>query len=167
MLACMRTLGFSSSTVNGLTRIDPQAPVTTRKNILVHASAQTVWNVLTNVNAWPMWQSEIPHASLYGGLQPGSIIDWKTSGFSIRSVLQTVDAPATLGWTGTALGSSAIHVWTLESVNGHTLVSVEESMDRWLVKLTKRFVQRGLNRGTDHWLRALKRQAEDPGLPAS
>ncbi len=153
--------------MSSLTSIDPQAPVTMRKNIIIHASAQTVWNVLANVNAWPTWQSEIPHASLYGGLQPGSIIDWKNSGFSIRSVLQTVNPPLSLGWAGTSLGSSAIHVWKLESIDGHTIVSVEESMDGWLVNLMQRFVQRGLNRGTDHWLQALKRQAEDPGLPAS
>ncbi|MBC8025306.1 MAG: SRPBCC domain-containing protein [Steroidobacteraceae bacterium] len=153
--------------MSSLTMIDPRAPVTTCKNIIIHAPAQKVWSVLTNVNAWPKWQSEIPHASLYGGLQPGSIIDWKNSGFSVRSVLQTVNAPESLGWTGTALGTSAIHIWKLESFDGNTLVSVEESMDGWLVKLLKRFVQRGLNRGTDHWLRALKRQAEDPGLPAS
>lgn len=152
--------------MNDQTRIDSQAPVTTHKSIIIHAPAQTVWDVLTNVNAWPMWQSEIPHASLYGGLQPGSIIDWKKSGLAVRSVLQTVEAPESLVWTGTALGSSAIHVWKLESIDGHTLVSVEESMDGWLVKLMQRFVQRGLNRGTDHWLRALKRQAEDPGLPS-
>lgn len=149
------------------TAIDPHAPVTMRKSILIHASAQTVWDVLTNVNAWPMWQNEIPHASLYGGLQPGSIIDWKNHGFSIRSVLQTIDPAKTLGWAGTALGSSAIHIWKLESIDGHTLLHVEESMDGWLVKLLKNFVQRGLNRGTDHWLRALKRQAEDAAPRAS
>jgi hypothetical protein len=153
--------------MNEPTRIDTKAPVTTHKNILIHAPVQTVWRVLTNVNAWPMWQSEIPHASLYGGLQPGSIIDWKNSGLAVRSVLQTVEPPESLVWTGTALGSSAIHVWKLEPIDNHTLVSVEESMDGWLVKLVRRFVQRGLDRGTDHWLRALKRQAEDPGLPAS
>jgi uncharacterized protein YndB with AHSA1/START domain len=153
--------------MRSLTTIDPQAPVTTRKNIIIHASAQKVWSVLTNVNAWPKWQSEIPHASLYGGLQPGSIIDWKNSGFSVRSVLQTVNPPESLGWTGTALGTSAIHVWKLESFDDNTLVSVEKSMDGWLVKLMKRFMQRGLSRGTEHWLRALKRQSEDPALLAS
>jgi hypothetical protein len=153
--------------LNDLTSIDRQAPVQTRRDIVIHAPAQTVWNVLTNVGAWPKWQSEIPHASLYGGLQPGSIIDWKNSGFAIRSVLQTVDPDKTLGWAGTALGTSAIHIWKLEPLDGHTLVSVEESMDGWLVKLMKGYVQRGLDRGTDHWLRALKRQAEDPAFAAS
>jgi hypothetical protein len=147
--------------------IDENAPVKTQKNIVIHAPAEKVWDVLTNVSAWPRWQSEIPEASLLGALEPGGVIEWRTSGMAIRSVLRTVDSAKTLGWAGTSFGSSAIHVWTLEESNGATCVSVAESMNGWLVRLMKGFVQRGLQKSTDHWLRALKRQSEDPGLPAS
>jgi hypothetical protein len=143
-----------------LTAIDAEAPVTTRRTIVIHASAQKVWGVFTNVSAWPSWQNQISVASLQGAFKPGSVIDWKTSGMSIHSTLQTVDAHQKIGWAGKAFGSFAIHVWSFDEREGQTTVSVEESMEGWLVSLMKGYVQRNLHAATEHWLQALKAEAE-------
>ena len=79
---------------------------------------------------------------------------------TIHSTLQTVDVHRKIGWAGKAFGSFAIHVWSFEEREGQTTVSVEESMEGWLVSLMKAYVQRNLHAATEYWLQALKTEAE-------
>jgi uncharacterized membrane protein len=44
--------------------IDQNAPVITRDEILIKAPLTTVWNLFTNINAWPDWHKEIQSACL-------------------------------------------------------------------------------------------------------
>ncbi len=68
-----------------------------------------------------------------------------------------------IGWAGEAFGSFAIHVWTFEERDGHTTVNVEESIEGGLIRLMKGYAQSGLHKATEHWLQALKTEAEKPG----
>lgn len=140
--------------------INKNAPVKTKKTIVIDAPAEKVWNVFTNVGRWPSWQKEITAATLDTPFQPGSVIKWKTNGFSIQSELQTVEPHKIIGWAGKAFGSFAIHVWLFEERNGKTTVTVEESMEGWLVALMQGYVQKSLHRSTEYWLQALKEESE-------
>ena len=140
--------------------INANAPVKTRKTIVIHAPAGKVWAVFTNVNRWTQWQKDITSALLTAPFQTGSVIEWKTNGFSIHSELQTVEPLKKIGWAGKAFGSYAIHVWTFEERDGATTVTVEESMEGWLVSLSRGYVQRNLHTATEYWLQALKQECE-------
>lgn len=143
--------------------INENAPVKTKKTVVINAPAEKVWSVFTNVSQWPSWQKEIATATVDAGFQPGSVIKWKTSGFSIQSELQTVEPHKLIGWAGEAFGSFAIHVWSFEEHNGYTTVTVEESMEGWLVWLMQSYVQAGLHKSTEYWLEALKQESEKIG----
>ncbi len=149
---------FSSYTVAAT--INTAAPVQTRKTITINAPAEKVWQVFADVNHWPAWNPEVTKATLTAPFQAGSVIEWESAGFPIRSELQTVEPYTTIGWAGEAFGSFAIHVWHLDEHNGQTTVVVEESMEGWMVLLMQRYLQPELHAATERWLRALKQEAE-------
>jgi uncharacterized protein YndB with AHSA1/START domain len=136
------------------------APVTTRQRLVIDASPAQVWAVLTDINGWATWQSDIKRPRLNGALQAGTTFDWKSSGAGIHSTLHTVAPAREFGWTGKSLGVFAIHNWTLTPVANGTEVVVEESMQGLLASLFAGALNRGLTTGTVRWLELLKAQAE-------
>jgi hypothetical protein len=64
-----------------------------------------------------------------------------------------------LAWTGTALGTKAIHVWHLKTPEeGRTLVSTKESMSGFMLKIL--YSSKDLEKSQKAWLEALKRASE-------
>jgi hypothetical protein len=65
-----------------------------------------------------------------------------------------------IGWTGKSLGAQAKHIWKFTPQNNGTLVTTEESMEDWSVRLLKLLMPKFLDNSLDAWLRNLKTQAE-------
>jgi hypothetical protein len=53
--------------------INSNAPVLTRDEILIDAPLSVVWQVQTNISAWPRWRPQVPTARFDGNLQVGSV----------------------------------------------------------------------------------------------
>lgn len=140
--------------------IHTAAPLVARDSISIQAPLARVWALLTGIDAWASWNSEIARAALQGPLAPGTAFRWKTGGAAIRSQLHTVAPMAAFGWTGKTFGMYAIHNWRLEQVGGAVVVHVEESMEGLLARLFKKSFQKNLEKGMAHWLQALKTAAE-------
>ena len=101
----------------------------------VAAPVGLVWKILTAIDEWPTWQLGVKSANLNGPLVVGTTFSWKTGGISIRSELSEVLINQRIGWTGTALGTKAVHSWLLEEQDGATLVVTNETLTGWLPKL--------------------------------
>jgi hypothetical protein len=140
--------------------INDNAPVKCSKTISINASHEKVWAVMTNIDQWANWQTDISKPKLTGQLKPDSTFDWKTGGAKIHSTLHTVDPFRNLGWTGKTFGMYAIHNWTLTEVNGQTKVSVNESMEGFLARLFKKSFNKNLERDMQNWLELLKEECE-------
>ena len=141
-------------------KVNANAPVFQANEILIQASPERVWAVLTEINQWPNWNAKITRANLEGPTQVGAKFQWKVNGASIKSVLHTVDYQQAFGWSGVTFGGSAIHNWYLKAQNGHTLVQVEESMEGWLVALFKNKMNKDLAADMRFWLEQLKKRSE-------
>jgi hypothetical protein len=135
----------------------------TRQERFVPADPERVLDLLTDVAAWPSWQPDVSSVEVDGPLAFGSVFRWR-SGVAITSTV-TVLEPARLVWTGRAIGTRAVHGWTLESVAGGTLVRTEESMSGWLPRLMRRSMQRTLEKGVASTLDALVVRAADVDAP--
>lgn len=131
-----------------------------RKTITIHAPIEHVWRILTDIDRWSTWQTDIKQSKLHGELIPQIRFDWKNGGSNIHSTLHTVDPFSTFGWTGTSWGAYAIHNWTLTETDGKTIVFVEESMEGFTVWLFKRMINQGLENGMQKWLNSLKQTCE-------
>lgn len=136
------------------TQIDPAAPAVTRQSRTVAGTPEQVFAVITDIEGWPRWQPEVTRATVRGPLEVGTTFTWR-SGVPIRSTVTVLDPNRAITWTGRTVGTRAVHSWTLEAVDGGTLVRTEESMDGWLPRLATRTVQRTLERGVTAVLDAL------------
>lgn len=140
--------------------ININAPVKCSKTITINASVEKVWKVMTNINKWSAWQTEISNPKLNGELRPDTTFDWKTGGAKIHSTLHTVKPFQHFGWSGRTFGMYAIHNWTLSETNGQSTVAVDESMEGFLAKLLKKSFNKNLEKGMQKWLDLLKKECE-------
>ncbi|MBD3630038.1 SRPBCC family protein [Cyclobacterium sp.] len=140
--------------------INKNAPVKCSKTITINASSKKVWEIITNIDNWATWQTDISKPKMNGELKPKTTFDWKTVGANIHSTLHTVEPFKNFGWTGKTLGVLAIHNWTLTETNGRTKVSVDESMEGFFAKLLKKSFNKNLEKGMQTWLELLKEVCE-------
>lgn len=143
-----------------MNEINRTAPAMCSKEITINASNKVIWRILTAIDQWTTWNTEVSQVKLNGKLQAGTTFDWKTGGAKIHSTLHTVTPHKHFGWTGKAIGTYAIHNWTLSETNGKTKVLVEESMEGFLVKLFKGMFNKNLETGMEKWLDLLKQECE-------
>ncbi|WP_322793248.1 SRPBCC family protein [Bellilinea sp.] len=140
--------------------INKSAPAFARREMLIHAPVEVVWQVLTDFGNWPDWQPDITFAKLDGDLREGTTFHWKAQGLNITSRLHTVQPPLRIGWTGTATGMTAIHNWSIEARGNDTLVTTAESLSGWLTRLMLLFDKHFLEKSLEASLLRLKKQAE-------
>lgn len=140
--------------------INNNAPVKCSKTITIQAAVEKVWSIMTNINNWATWQTDISKPKLNGPLKPETTFDWKTGGANIHSTLHTVEPFKRFGWTGKTFGMYAIHNWTISESNGITTVAVDESMEGFLAGLFKKSFNKNLEKGMQTWLDLLKRECE-------
>lgn len=143
-----------------MSKINDQAPVKCDKSILIQAGKEKVWRILTGIDQWPDWQTDIKKAKLHGQLKPDTTFDWKSGGVGIHSTLKTVDPYQSIGWTGKSMGLFAIHHWTLIEKGNAVEVKVEESMEGFLAGLFKKMFNKNLEKGMLLWLVLLKSECE-------
>ena len=141
-------------------QINQNAPVKQNNAIFIQASPEKVWEVLTNINNWPNWNTKISRAQIVGPVAPQANFKWKVNRAKINSNLHTVETNRVLGWSGTTFGGSAIHNWYLSTENNGTRVQVEESMEGWLVGLFKKKMNKDLATDMQAWLDQLKAEVE-------
>jgi len=140
--------------------INNNAPVKCSKTITINARSKRVWEVLTNINNWANWQTDISIPKLQGELKQGTTFVWKTGGVKINSTLHTVNPYKQFGWTGKTFGMFAIHNWALTENEGKTIVTVEESMEGFFAILLKKPFNKNLEKGMQRWLALLKTACE-------
>lgn len=138
--------------------VNKKAPAFHETTILIHAPAEKVYKVLSNINNWPKWQMEVTGAMLHGQAAEGTSFAWKAGGFPIKSQVHTANPPHEFGWTGQMLWLKAIHNWILIPQGKSTQVIVQESLEGWLA----RFMQKNLTNGMAQNLYELKLEAEKP-----
>lgn len=141
--------------------IDTNAPVFARKEIVIHAPVEKVWELQTDIENWNRWQPDITSAKLEGALEAGTIFRWKAKGLNIVSTLHTVIPLKQIGWTGLSLGMFAIHNWMFEARGKTTLVVTEESLSGWLTRLMILLDPRFLEKSLETSLNNLKFMAEN------
>ncbi len=143
-----------------MTPINENAPVKAKESIQIDADPEKVWNILSDINNWDKWNSDIKYAKLNGELKAGTTFNWNNGGNKIKSTLHTVTPFKEIGWSGKAFGSFAIHNFTLSNVNGKTELLIEESMEGLLMRLFRGFMQNTLEDGINKWLTQIKEVVE-------
>ncbi len=141
--------------------IDRNAPVITQDEIVIAAGLNTVWDLLTDIAAWPDWQHEIDRTSLDTCLGVGTIVHWSTAGLAITSTVAELIPHERIAWSGPVDGMVDIHVWRFMPVkDGGVRVQTDESWNGEPAWLDRERMQRALDQSIRSWLESLKRSAE-------
>ncbi|MGB2832837.1 MAG: SRPBCC family protein [Methylotenera sp.] len=140
--------------------INKSAPAFAKHELFIKASPSKIWTLITEIDSWPSWNPAIKSARLNGAIGVGTTFNWKIGGIPITSTFQEIQPTMKIVWTGKAIGTRAIHVWSLNSTLDGVLVQTSESFEGWLVSLMSKSMQKTLDESLVSWLKELKRRAE-------
>jgi uncharacterized protein YndB with AHSA1/START domain len=140
--------------------IDTTAPVIVALHTTIAAAPRTVWNLHTDIDAWPRWNGDITRAGLRGEPVAGTVFEWETHGLVITSTIYEVDRERRIVWGGPAHGIDGVHAWTFEPTDGGTLVTTRESWAGEPVAADPAGMRELLDGSLRNWLAALKVAAE-------
>ena len=138
-------------------KINEDASIRDRQSVIINARIEKVWEVLTNVNDWPSWNPDIK-STKYEKLEVGAPFEWSLKGTHLKSSFQLIEEPTRIAWTGKSKVIKAIHVWELEASDEQTIVTVEESIEGFIVPVFNRNSK--LHDNLLRWLSHLKQEAE-------
>lgn len=140
--------------------INGAAPVVGARETEIAAEREVVWAILSGISRWPEWNPDVKSVSMRDPVSEGSQFRWKAGSATIRSTLQSVEAPRRIAWSGRACGLRALHVYVLDARDGKTRVRTEESYDGLIAHLVRGRLQKTLERALESGLRHLKAEAE-------
>lgn len=140
--------------------INQEAPVFQTKSIIINEKPEKIWEILSDVESWTKWNKKIKKTQIEEELKVTSEFSWTSGGSKIKSKVHTFDQYETLGWAGKTFGAKAIHNWHFEQVEGGTKITVEESMEGWLIALMKKKMNIILEQDMISWLEQLKTESE-------
>ncbi|WP_432590261.1 SRPBCC family protein [Streptomyces sp. HD1123-B1] len=143
-----------------MTTIDETAPVIIRLDTVIDAPLATVWELHTDIAAWPTWNTDIDEAEVDGTLAPGASFSWRTHGLSITSTVYELVPGERIVWGGDADGIAGIHVWTFERSGDQVTVRTEESWSGAPVEAAVDQLAKALHDSLESWLGHLKARAE-------
>jgi hypothetical protein len=140
--------------------IDRSAPVIAQHEIGIQAPLDTVWQLQTDVNVWPTWQTDITAAHLDGPFTTGASFDWTSYGLSVTSTIYDVANRVRVLWGGMSAGITGVHEWTFRETPAGVLVTTSESFAGEPVKADVAEMQTALDASLVSWLGHLKVAAE-------
>ncbi|MFF9641677.1 SRPBCC family protein [Kitasatospora aureofaciens] len=140
--------------------IDETAPVIARLSTVIDAPLATVWELHTDIAAWPTWNTDIDQAEPNGPLAPGNSFSWRTHGLDITSTVRELVPGERIVWGGPANGIEGIHVWTFEQNGDQVTVRTEESWSGAPVEAAADHLGRALHDSLETWLTRLKARVE-------
>lgn len=91
-------------------RIDRNAPLQAKKDVLISAPLEKVWSEFTRIDQWSQWQPGVTSSKLDGPFTTGTMFYWKAKGVNIKSAIRILEPMQSIGWTGKSLGTKAIHI---------------------------------------------------------
>jgi hypothetical protein len=142
------------------TDIDHDAPVIAHHEIDIAAQLDTVWNLHTDVDAWPGWNLELTAAKLDGAFAPDSSFTWTSYNFTVTSTIYIVDDHSRTLWGGAAQGIMGTHEWRFAQTSGGVHVTTSESFAGDPVEADPAGMQTILDNSLVAWLNRLKQRAE-------
>ncbi len=160
--------------------IDRAAKVHYRTETFIKAPLRTIWNLQTDVEAWPSWQNPVIPVEMKrldpGPLREHSRFRWTIpvppgmpyppGDVVITSTVRQLQPGKCIRWTGPLDGPGGmhidgVHVWNFVKVRGGVIVRTEESHTGPQVDKDVPNSTAMLGQGLEIWLKDLKAAAEN------
>lgn len=139
-------------------KINENASIRDRQSAIINARIDKVWGLLVDVNNWSSWNPEISKVNC-PKVEEDAEFEWSVRHTHFQSKFQIVNEPETLTWVGKSKLVKAIFVWNLEASDEQTVLTVEESIEGFVVPIFNNHSK--LHGILMDWLEALKQKAEE------
>lgn len=133
---------------------DHGAAICESSEIVIDATAETIWDTLTDFNSWPRWMPGVKSVSLNGPVEIGTRFKWKAGPGTIRSEILESSRARSVGWKGRTLGITAVHVWRIEEQGPGVRTWTEESWDGLLARVLRAPLAKTVKKALDDGLAA-------------
>jgi uncharacterized membrane protein len=140
------------------------APIYANSQIYIDAPPKRVWDVLTDINAWPNWHKGIRYAKLSAPLGEDVTFRWKLNWMPIGSRIVMVHRHQSIGWMGISMNIITKNRWVLTPQKKGTFLQVEEYWDGRMASIVKLLRPKMLDNILKVWLELLKRAVEASSL---
>jgi len=141
--------------------INKNAPIHAKKDILINAPVQKVWELFADINRWPQWQKNITKADATLPLNVGSTFAITNAGIDSQATINALEHNQYLGWESHYSNRDVQHNWHFTTMaNGLTLVTDEEAMEGSFAEENKLVIQPLIEKSKTEWLAFLKTEAE-------
>ncbi|MEO1255120.1 MAG: SRPBCC family protein [Bacteroidota bacterium] len=140
-------------------KINEHASIRDSHSIIINASIDNVWKILTDIDHWNSWNNTVKTTKLEGNLVEGSFFDWRQGRNQIKSQIQLLKKPTSFAWTSESKWVKRISVWSLVSDENQTIATVSTSLQGPMVVIVEnhqKIYDELLN-----WLECLKSEAEE------
>jgi len=142
-------------------RIDQAAPIRSAHEVRIEAPTARVWDLLSDPTGWSAIDPAIHDVRLDAEVDVDVRFVWRNGNTRLHSRFAVVDPQREISWTGSVMGSRAVHRHILTpEADSVTLLRSEESMAGALVGLF--YDSTKLHAQLVHWLSAVKAAAERP-----
>ncbi|RJL30915.1 SRPBCC family protein [Bailinhaonella thermotolerans] len=142
-------------------RIDEAAPIRSAHEVVIDAPAERVWALLADPSGWSAFNPAIRGVRIAddGAVRVDTRFTWVNGRTTIASRFAVVEPLGELTWTGSAMGSRAVHRHLITArEDGTTLLRTEESMAGTLLGLF--YDSAKLHAELTRWLDSIKTAAE-------
>ena len=89
----------------------------------------------------------------------GARFSWVTFGARVKTVVEELEAPSRLAWSGGALGMSAYHAWLIEPREAGCWILTEETQRGLLPRLGRALLRPRMHAWHQRWLEGLVERA--------
>ena len=154
-------LTLISARLLGANRAVARPPIVVRNEIVIHVSAERVWDLLTDVECWPSWYRACRWVRVES-TQPLSF-RWKAHPVLLRSTVLASDRPHSFTFNADGLGVHAERTFTLTPTPDgmSTVVASDENQVGPLPWLGRMFVAPRLRASNQTMFEDLARAAEN------
>lgn len=139
--------------------LDHRAPVQAVAEERINAPRDVVWQVLSDLKAWPSLDIGVSAMTAPTTLVSGQAFRWTNAGLPITSRLAVVEPGREISWTGVTYGIKAVHRQLLQDADhGATMLRSEESMAAPMLSLL--YPSAKLQCDLDTFIAGIRRAAE-------
>ena len=137
-------------------KINENASIKDQHSIIINCEIDKVWKILSDIEKWPEWNSNIRNVKLTGKVERDGSFQWRLDGTRISSQIQAVEPPSMLSWTGKSKWVKSIFVWQLDADDQQTIATLAASFQGGILVNTHQKIYNELIK----WLDNLKNIAE-------
>ena len=129
----------------------------------IAAPPEVVWNIVTNVQAWPDWYVGATNLTVLSPdrrVGPGVVVSWRTMGLDFNSEVKEWEPPTRFAWESRKAVIQGYHAWLIVPTATGCRVITDESFNGFLAYMQRSFIPNKLHRLHQIFLEELKVKAE-------